>query len=134
MLLVVADGGAWRRSEDEFVVRSAIMSATGPSADQVVLQLTHTHSGPSLCPEDQDRDGQELIVGFLEHLRDQAVSASLDAISNAVDADVSWGLGGSRLAGVRDLPAQGRYPHRLVPRRDRGRRSSSPASRQRTAH
>jgi hypothetical protein len=109
VLLVVMDGGAWRRSEDELAVRSAIMTATGLDADRVVLHLTHTHSGPSLCPEDSEREGGEFIVPMLASVLESAVSASLEAIAGAVQADVTWGLGSSRLAGVRDLPSQGRY-------------------------
>jgi hypothetical protein len=109
VLIVVFDGGAWRRMEEELAIRSAIMGATGLGPDRVVLHLTHTHSGPSLCAEDEGQDGGELIAGNLENMMQGAVAVATEAQETAAPASIDWARGSSRLASVRDLPAEGRY-------------------------
>jgi len=108
-LIVSWDGVAWRRPEDEWAMRSAVLAATGLRPEHVVLQLSHTHAGPSLCPEDSVRAGGEHIERYLGALVSAAVDASREAIDTAVEGGILWGSGSSELAGVRDLPHGNRY-------------------------
>jgi len=109
VLLIVLDAAAWRRPEDEWLIRSTVIDATGLTADRVIFHLTHSHSTPSLCPDDIVREGGEFIEGYLGLVQERAVDAAQNAIRTAEPACIEWGRGSSRLAGVRDLPAGDRY-------------------------
>lgn len=105
LLLVTIDLAAWRRPVDERRLRSAVQRALGLGEAAVIVHLMHTHSSPSICPEDRERAGGELIVPYLDALEEAAVGAAREARDGAVPARIEWGVGSCRLAAVRDLPA-----------------------------
>src|SRR5262249_38240701 len=104
LLLISADLGWWRTHEDEWFIRGAVIEATGLPAANVMLALTHTHSGPSICREDADKPGGHVIGPYMDFLREAATRASQKAISSARSAALSWRYGHCGLAVNRDLP------------------------------
>ena len=42
----------------------------------VMINLSHTHAGPSICREDSDKPGGHLIAPYLERLREAVVEAT----------------------------------------------------------
>lgn len=102
-LIISADLGWWRTTEDEQQVRGAILAATGIDAERVLLHLTHTHAGPSICREDADLPGGDLVPGYLDALAAAAADAAVRAVADLQPADLVWSTGSHGLAAVRDL-------------------------------
>lgn len=107
-LVITADLGWWRTTEDEDQVRGAVLAATGLTADRVLLHLTHTHAGPSICREDSDLAGGELVPDYLDALSAAAADAASRAIADLAPADLVWSRGEHTLAAVRDVVHDGR--------------------------
>jgi len=106
-LIITADLGWWRTVEDETEVREAIFARTTLSDDQLLLHLTHTHSGPSICREDSDLPGGELVGEYLDLLCARAADAAERALADLAPADILWATGSHGLAAVRDVRFDG---------------------------
>ena len=104
LVLISADLGWWRSREDEWEVRSAILGALGADERCVLLHLTHTHAGPSICREDADRPGGHLIEPYLDHVKRMSIAAAREAVQSAAPAVLEWAYGKCTLARNRDLP------------------------------
>jgi hypothetical protein len=72
--------------------------------------LAHTHAGPSICREDADRPGGDLVPAYLDHVRDAVLRAAQRALASRVPALLEWATGRCALAQNRDLqdPARDR--------------------------
>ncbi len=103
-VLATADLGWWRTPEDEYFVRGAVVEGLGIPASQVMLNLTHTHSGPALCLEDADKPGGHLIAPYLQALQKAFQSTTAHALETAQPATLEWTYGKCTLAKERDLP------------------------------
>ncbi|KAA9108113.1 hypothetical protein [Microbacterium rhizomatis] len=106
-LVITADLGWWRTMEDESQVRGAVLDAAGLTADRVLLHLTHTHAGPSICREDADLPGGEIVPEYLDALSAAAADAAVRAIADLAPADLVWSTGEHTLAAVRDVVHDG---------------------------
>lgn len=106
-LIITADLGWWRTTEDEHQVRRAVLTATGLEDSQLLLHLTHTHAGPSICREDTDLPGGERVPEYLDALAAAAASAAAGAIDDLAPADLVWASGAHGLAAVRDVSFDG---------------------------
>jgi hypothetical protein len=104
MVLASADLGWWRRAEDEAFVRGGVLEALNLDPSRVALCLTHTHSGPSLCREDADRPGGELVGPYLDWLRETLVYVTRAALAKEGCGTLDWTYGLCDLATQRDLP------------------------------
>ncbi|HVX43168.1 MAG TPA: hypothetical protein VHC49_04765, partial [Mycobacteriales bacterium] len=109
IVLITADLGWWRQVEDEAAVRSGVLEAHGLEPDRLMLHLTHTHAGPSICSADADLDGGELVPEYLARLREAAIEATGIALSSAVPATLTVATGQCGVAANRDLPCGERY-------------------------
>lgn len=107
-LLLAVDGTWWRRVDDEWRVRGAILEQLGLDASQLMLALSHTHAGPVLCARDAHLEGGELIAGYLEMLVAAAVSAGREAMTSFGPARLEWATGHCSLASNRELDLDGR--------------------------
>jgi hypothetical protein len=105
LILITADLGWWKNSEDEWFVRSAVLDALGFTAAQLVMALTHTHAGPGLTRDDADKPGGHLIGPYLETLRACFISVARQALAARRPARMSWRYGRCDLACNRDVPA-----------------------------
>ncbi len=102
-LLVAMDLGWWRTREDEEFVRVALLEALGLESARVMVHLSHTHSGPSICREDAEKPGGHLIAPYLAKVRDAAIEAARAALASAAPATLAWTSGRCGLARNRDL-------------------------------
>jgi hypothetical protein len=104
LLLIALDLGWWRTPQDEYFVRGALLDALGLDSSRVMMNLSHTHAGPSLCREDADKPGGEFIAPYLETLKNALIGAARAAVENAAPGTLSWHYGRCELATNRDLP------------------------------
>lgn len=104
LILISADLGWWRTREDEWEVRSAVLAALDLDEPRLMLHLTHTHSGPSICREDAGLPGGYLVGPYLDHVKAMAIEAARAACAQAVAGTLEWAYGRCALACNRDLP------------------------------
>lgn len=79
-------------------VRQRIAEATGIAAERVLLNASHTHTGPSLSLDPAPRDGRsagdsERTAAYTRELQDQIVALAAEAAKNLQPANLSWGVG-----------------------------------------
>lgn len=122
LTLQAADGGAplvlagldlcvWRLPEDEWRVRGAVIEAISLDPARVMINLGHTHAGPSTCSADRHLPGGEFIAAYLDQLREAVLRAARRALASARPGVLEWTQGRCGLAQDRDLPdpAGGRF-------------------------
>jgi hypothetical protein len=109
LLLVAIDHGFWKSPEDEWHVRGPLAEELGLPASNVLVCLSHTHSGPSVALADVDGPGGELVAAYRDTLRDAVTDAAREALEALEPAIVDWAYGWSDLARNRDLWAAGRF-------------------------
>jgi hypothetical protein len=92
-------------------VREGVLDALGLDPARLMIALSHTHAGPSLCREDADQPGGRFIAPYLNRLRDALIRAARQALSERRPATLTWSVGRCGLAQNRDLPdpAGGRF-------------------------
>src|SRR4051812_25960042 len=99
-VLLAADLGWFKNPEDEAHVRGGALEAVGGDSTRVLLNLSHTHAGPSPTLV----DGDAASIAYLDALRAAATAVARDAIAAMVPATLTGTTGRCRLAGNRDLP------------------------------
>jgi hypothetical protein len=104
LVLVAADLGWFKNPEDEAHVRAGALEAVGGDEARVLVNLSHTHAGPS---GSMVEDG-EATRHYLDEVRRAVAEAAREAIETAFPASLSCTLGRCSLAGNRDLPDGGR--------------------------
>lgn len=104
LALIAADLGWWRTLEDEIYVRGGALEALGGDSARVMINLSHTHSGPSICRLDISMPGGELVGEYVDRLRAAASAAVAHAMQTAAQATLSLRYGRCALARSRDLP------------------------------
>lgn len=104
LVIIGADLGWWNSTVDEWNFRSALLAAFNLDDARLMVCFSHTHSGPSLFMENQDKPGGDLIPAYLEYLKEQAIAAITEALDNAVPATLCWQYGQCDLAKSRDQP------------------------------
>lgn len=111
LVLASLDLGWWRTREDERHVRAALVASLGIGEERVIVQLTHTHSGPSICREDAGKPGGGAIAAYLDRVRDAVVTAAARALATERQGRLDWSYGTCGLACQRDQrdPARPRY-------------------------
>lgn len=111
LVLISLDGGWWQASADEWYVRGAVVEALGIDPARVMINLSHTHAGPSLVLENEQRPGGEFIRPYLESLRTKLVATVREALYKETQGELRWAVGHSDLATNRSLrdPAGDRF-------------------------
>jgi len=104
LVLIALDLGWWRTREDEWVLRGALLEELGLDPACVMMNLSHTHAGPSLCRADIDKTGGEFIAPYLDSVRDTVIKITREALASARAATLEWRMGTCDLAAQRDLP------------------------------
>lgn len=103
VVLVAVDGGWWQAGEDEWFVRQGLVEDLGLDLAHVMINLSHTHAGPSLVTENEDRPGGEHILPYLEAMRTKIVDAVREALAGEQQGDLHWAGGCCDLATNRSL-------------------------------
>jgi hypothetical protein len=104
LVLIALDLGWWRTKTDERQLRGRLMRELKLERTSIVIALSHTHAGPSICREDTDKPGGHLVGPYLFHLRETVIRLTRQALENSVPATVTWKTGHCDLAQNRDLP------------------------------
>ncbi|QYH36365.1 hypothetical protein [Salinibacterium sp. M195] len=105
---IAVDATWWRRVDDEWAFRGAVLEAVGLRPEQLTISLSHTHAGPVLCRADEDLPGGELIGAYLDTLAEAAIEAAREALANRQSGRIEWVEGGCSLAANRELVIDGR--------------------------
>lgn len=105
LILISADFCVWRNAEDGRNLRAGILKELAIPATHLMFCLTHTHSGPVLSRENGKEQGGDLVDSYLTELEGIAIAVAKQAISNAVQAVLTWEYGKCQLAANRDLLA-----------------------------
>jgi hypothetical protein len=108
LVLISADLGWFKDADDELFLRSGILSAFSFAPEQLMICFSHTHAGPGLCRADAEKPGGNHIEPYLLKVRECAIHAIENALSNASLATISWQYGKCSLATNRDLPEPGK--------------------------
>jgi len=103
-VLIAMDGSWWKTHEDEWLIRGGLLEAVSLEAAQVMINLSHTHAGPSLCRLDKDKPGGHLVAPYLESVKAAAIKATQSAIRSCVPATLTWNEGACGLARSREFP------------------------------
>ena len=104
LVLIALDLGWWRTPEDEYFVRGGVLETLQLDPARVLINMAHTHAGPSLCREDVSQPGGEFIAPYLERLRHTVTNLTEQALASAEPAVLEWIKGKCDLAQNRDLP------------------------------
>jgi hypothetical protein len=103
LVMICADLGWWRAREDEETVRCPLLHTLGLQQHQLLLCLSHTHSGPSTSRNDRDKPGGDLIAPYLHRLTTSLAEAAHRALEKMEPGVLSWRTGWCDLAQNRDL-------------------------------
>lgn len=103
-LLLSLDLGWWRTPDDEWSIRSALLEQLSLASARVLVALTHTHAGPSICRADSGEPGGDLVGPYLDGLRETVVRVARQAMAREEPAWLEWAVGRCDLARNRDLP------------------------------
>lgn len=104
LLLIGADLGWWKNMDDEWLLRSKLLSTFNLHPSQLMFCLSHTHAGPGICSDDADKPGGDLIKAYLEFILSRSILAITEALASATNAVLTWQYGSCDLATNRDLP------------------------------
>lgn len=104
LVLVTLDLGWWKSADDEWHIRGAVIEELDLTPDRVIMNLTHTHSGPGITSDDKDKPGGEFISAYLDQVRDAVLRACKRALESKVLSTLTWDYGHCSLARNRDLP------------------------------
>ena len=99
-----ADLGWWRTLETFRRFQTRLLEALPVEDAELIIALSHTHSGPPLMEPDPSLPGSALLKAWMDSLPDLAITAVRKAIATASEATLDWQTGHCGLATVRDLP------------------------------
>lgn len=104
LFLITADLGWWINAGDEYAIRQYIFTKFKLEESRLLFCLSHTHAGPSICSQDQDKTGGERIMPYLSKLRETMAGLIQDCLEKLAPGSLSWEYGKCNLATNRDLP------------------------------
>ena len=84
------------RGADAQPLRQAIAAKTGVKATSIIINSSHTHTGPALAGSDlsaEGRDHTERTLAYLKQLQDKIVTLVDEAAKNMQPAKLSWSVG-----------------------------------------
>ena len=103
LVLVSYDLGWWKTIEDEWFLRGGLIEALSLDPARVMMNLSHTHSCPSVCRDDAHQPGGHLIASYLEKVKQTMIAATRRALEARTRATLAWSYGKCDLATNRDL-------------------------------
>lgn len=104
LLMVTVDLG-WLLKDETNELMQSIAASSGVDPSRLLLQLSHTHAGPSLTRPfvDPECPGGALAMEWWSLLKRSAASAAAEAVSTLRPVWLSSALGKCNLAQKRDL-------------------------------
>ena len=104
LLLISLDLGWWRARADADRLRLALCDALGLPDENLIVHLTHTHSGPLLDSEPPPEANPEATIAYLETLREACIAGAKAAIGDLRESSLLFHTGSCGLATHRDFP------------------------------
>ncbi len=108
-IILTADLGWWKNAHDEQKLRQAILAHFDLPEASLIIALSHTHAGPSICSTDKDLPGGDRIIPYLAFLQESMIACIEEARNSAFYGAMTWGYGLSDLACNRDLKTEKGY-------------------------
>ncbi|MGJ7033497.1 hypothetical protein [Niabella hirudinis] len=102
-LLLTADLGWWKNQEDERRLRHTLLQHFDLQEEQLLICLSHTHAGPSICSNDVQQPGGAYILPYLYALQVTAIACINEALAGMEENILVWNTGCCNLATKRDL-------------------------------
>ena len=102
--VVTADLCTWGPTHAFRAIADPVIEALGATADEVLLHVMHTHSGPSIAETDLTLPGADLVPAYRQTLTDGIIEAMRAAKAAMADSRITWTYGRCQLATNRDLP------------------------------
>jgi hypothetical protein len=104
LLLVTVDLG-WLLKDETNELIDAIAASSGVSHENLLLQLSHTHAGPSMTRPfvDPDCPGGALAMKWWDTLKSAAAAAAAEAVASLQPVWLSSAVGKCDLAQKRDM-------------------------------
>lgn len=103
LVLLDADLGWWKSPETAQRFRSMILEAFSLPQANLIVALSHTHSGPPLMDAEDDLPGSELLKSWKSDLEGKAIAVIREAMDSQDESILDWHAGRCGLATVRDL-------------------------------
>ncbi len=104
LIIVDADLGWWRSLELERSFRDTILKTFNLDESRFIFALTHTHASPPLTDQvDENWEGGELLLTFLEQVRETTIDVIKKAMESVQPVTIEWRAGKCQLASTRDL-------------------------------
>ncbi len=104
LVIVDADLGWWRSLELERSFRNTILKTLDLDESRFIFALTHTHASPPLTDQvDKNWDGGDLLLPFLDQVRNTTIEVIQDAMESVQAVNIEWSTGKCQLATARDL-------------------------------
>lgn len=111
LVVLAVDIGWFPYRPDERRIRGAILAASGLDEANLLINMSHTHSGANVNTQLADRPGGDLVAPYLEQFVAAAAAAIDEARGRVAPAWITYGYGRCALAANRDYWAAdlGRY-------------------------
>lgn len=114
LVLVDADLGWWKSPDTARKFRAMILNEFSLPEANLIVALSHTHSGPPLMEPDEDLPGSDLLKSWKSELEAKAVDAIRQAMESQFECVLDWQIGRCELATVRDLPDPDANQDRII--------------------
>jgi hypothetical protein len=88
---------------DEWMIRGAVLEGLKIDPARLMICISHTHAGPSICLADAGEPGGALIEPYVRGLGPILLDAAKEALAQAKAALMDWRYGLCDLARNRDL-------------------------------
>jgi hypothetical protein len=111
LVLLSLDLGWWRSPTHEWELRNAVLHGCGLPESNLIIHLTHTHSGPSLNLDEFGEVGGFGVVRYLKTLTETLVTLIRDTMRSEEWSILEWIYGWCPVAHIRDVreAEQGRF-------------------------
>lgn len=104
-VLVSLDLGFFRCKAEEWRLRSALLQGCSLEEEDLIIHLTHTHAGPGMEYDLEDRYGSAVVIRYLEEMEAKSIQGILAALNDLQPAHLIVGQGFCTLATNRDFPS-----------------------------
>jgi len=104
LVLVDFDLGWWKTPSTAVDFRQRLMDELSLAPEELILALSHTHSGPPLMEVDRELPGSDLLSAWSEDLFSSTLDAIRQALENTFSGLLEWQPGRCGLAAKRDFP------------------------------
>lgn len=104
LLLLSLDLGFWRTRADSDTLRLALCQALSLPEQNLIVHLTHTHSGPLLDSSPTSEANPKATAAYLDKLQAACIAGARSSLEDLRESSLLFHTGSCCLATHRDLP------------------------------